>query len=104
MDARYPFVFYGGDWLAFGHFMIALSFVGPLRDPVRNVWIYDFGMIACVLVIPFAVIMGQVRGIPVFWRLIDCSFGVSGFMPMWYCRRYARELDAIELRTPGKTY
>jgi len=32
----YPFLFYGTDWLAFGHFVIALAFIGALRDPVRN--------------------------------------------------------------------
>jgi hypothetical protein len=48
----HPFIAYGTDWLAFGHFVIALAFVGALRDPVRNRWLFDFGLIACVLVIP----------------------------------------------------
>src|SRR5215469_6978485 len=52
--AKYPFIAYGTDWLAFGHFVIALAFVGALHDPVRNRWLYLFGMISCVLVIPFA--------------------------------------------------
>jgi hypothetical protein len=38
---RFPFVTYGTDWLAFGHFVIALAFVGALRDPVRNRWLYQ---------------------------------------------------------------
>ncbi len=29
-DARYPFLAYGTDWLAFGHLMIAIAFIGPL--------------------------------------------------------------------------
>lgn len=33
----YPFLFYGTDWLAFGHFTIALGFIGALRDPVRSI-------------------------------------------------------------------
>ena len=74
---NFPFLFYGTDWLAFGHFVIAVAFVGPLRDPVRNRWLFAFGMIACGLVIPYALIFGAVRGIPFWWRLIDCSFGVS---------------------------
>src|SRR5579883_901866 len=45
-----PFLFYGTDWLAFGHFMIALAFAGALRDPLRNRWLYQFGMIACAAV------------------------------------------------------
>ena len=92
-QAQHPFLFYGTDWLAFGHFMIALVFVGALRDPVRNRWLFDFGLIACVLVIPFAFIFGGLRGIPFWWRLIDCSFGVFGFIPLWLCRRWAMELE-----------
>jgi hypothetical protein len=34
------FLFYGTDWLAFGHFAIALAFIGALRDPVRNKWLF----------------------------------------------------------------
>ena len=73
--------------------MIAVAFIGPLRDPVRNRWLFDFGLIACVLVIPWAFGFGTLRGIPFWWRLIDCSFGVIGFVPLWYCRKWARELD-----------
>ena len=93
--ASNPFLFYGTDWLAFGHFMIAVAFIGPLRDPVRNRWLFDFGLAACVLVIPFAFVFGGIRGIPVWWRLIDCSFGVFGFIPLWLCRRWARDLELL---------
>ena len=34
--AAYPFMAYGTDWLAFGHFVIAIAFVGAVREPVRN--------------------------------------------------------------------
>lgn len=95
-QAHHPFLFYGTDWLAFGHFMIAVAFVGVLRDPVRNCWLFDFGLIACVLVIPFAFIFGGLRGIPIWWRLIDCSFGVLGFIPLWFCRKWAIELERCE--------
>ena len=91
--AAYPFMAYGTDWLAFGHFIIALAFVGALRDAVRNHWLFLFGMIACVLVIPYAMACGAVRGIPVYWRLIDCSFGVIGFIPLWFCWRWTGELE-----------
>ena len=92
MNARYPFMAYGTDWLAFAHFVIAIAFIGPWRDPARNVWVIDFGMIACLLVVPFAFIMGEVRGIPIGWRLIDCSFGVLGIIPLWICRREIEKL------------
>src|SRR5258708_34956825 len=58
-NAAYPFMAYGTDWLAFGHFMIAVAFIGALRDPVRNVWLFTFGMIACVLVVPYALIFAR---------------------------------------------
>lgn len=90
---QYPFLFYGTDWLAFGHFVIAIAFIGALRDPVRNRWLFDFGLIACVLVIPYAFVFGGLRGIPIWWRLIDCSFGVFGFIPLWFCRAWAMELE-----------
>lgn len=97
--AKYPFIAYGTDWLAFAHFVIAIAFIGPLRDPVKNVWVVEFGMIACALVVPFALVMGGVRGIPFGWRLIDCSFGVLGIIPLWLCRRLINEL--AEANPPG---
>jgi hypothetical protein len=78
----YPFIAYGTDWLAFGHLVIAVAFWGPLKDPVRNVWVVQFGMIACVAVVPLALIAGPVRGIPWWWQLIDISFGVLGILPL----------------------
>lgn len=91
--AKHRILFYGTDWLAFGHFVIAIVFIGALRDPVRNRWLFDFGLIACVLVIPFALVFGALRGIPFWWRLIDCSFGVFGFIPLYYCRKWAKEIE-----------
>ncbi len=86
-NVKYPFMAYGTDWLAFAHIVIAVVFIGPLRDPVKNIWVIEFGMIACVMVVPFALLMGAFRGIPIYWRLIDCSFGVFGILPLWWCRR-----------------
>lgn len=99
-NARHPFLAYGTDWLAFAHFVIAVAFIGPLRDPVRNVWVVEFGLVACVLVVPFALVMGGVRGIPIGWRLIDCSFGVFAFFPLWWCRARILRLEAA-LRLAG---
>ena len=95
-QVQHPFLFYGTDWLAFGHFVISLVFIGALRDPVRNRWLFDFGLIACGLVIPFALVFGELRGIPFWWRLIDCSFGVFGFVPLWFCRKWTIELEKLE--------
>jgi hypothetical protein len=95
-QAQHPFLFYGTDWLAFGHFVIAIVFIGALRDPIRNCWLFDFGLIACVLVIPYALVFGEIRGIPVWWRLMDCSFGIFGFIPLWLCRKWTKELEQRE--------
>lgn len=86
----YPFIPYGTDWLAFAHIAIAIAFIGPLRDPVKNIWVIEFGIIACILIIPTALICGSIRGIPLFWRLIDCSFGMFGIIPLWICRHYIK--------------
>ena len=90
---RYPFMAYGTDWLAFAHVMIAIAFIGPLRDPVRNIWVIQFGMIACAGVIPLALIAGAVRGIPFYWQLIDMSFGVFGIIPLLIVYRLIRKLE-----------
>jgi len=93
VSTGHAFLFYGTDWLAFGHFMIALAFVGALRDPIRNRWLFDFGLIACVVLVPYAFVFGAIRGIPFWWRLIDCSFGVFACIPLWMCRRWSAELE-----------
>lgn len=91
--AKYPFVGYGTDWLAFAHLVIAIAFIGPWRDPVQNRWVIDWGIIACALVVPLALICGPFRGIPFYWRLIDCSFGVAGVVPLLLVRKWIRELE-----------
>ncbi len=94
-DAEYPGVAYGTDWLAFAHLVLAVFFIGPLVNPVRNVWVLWAGLIACMLVIPLAMIAGPLRGIPFGWRLIDCSFGVFGAVPLLYCLNLVRKLGKI---------
>ena len=89
----YPFMAYGTDWLAFAHLAIAVAFLGPLGDPVRNKWVLVFGVIACAGVIPLALIAGPIRGIPFYWRLIDCSFGILGVIPLIICLRYVHLIE-----------
>jgi hypothetical protein len=91
----YPFIAYGYDWLAFAHFVLAVLFIGPLRNPVRNKWVIEFGMIACLLIIPFALIAGHIRGIPLWWRFIDCSFGLIGIIPLSICLKKITQLESI---------
>jgi hypothetical protein len=91
-NAAYPFLQYGYDWLAFAHIMIALFFIGPYKDPVRNIWVIEWAMIACICVLPLALICGPIRGIPFYWQLIDCSFGILGIIPLYICRRWIKKL------------
>lgn len=95
-NANYPFLAYGTDWLAFAHLVIAVAFIGPYIDPVRNKWVITFGLIACAGVIPLALIAGDIRGIPFSWRLIDCSFGVFGSIPLLLCRRLIIKFEATQ--------
>jgi len=90
---QYPFLAYGTDWLAFAHIVIAIVFIGPYIDPVRNKWIITFGLIACAGVIPLALIAGHIRGIPLGWRLIDCNFGLFGSIPLFLCRKAILTLE-----------
>jgi len=96
MTDKHAFLAYGYDWLAFGHFAIAVIFLGAIRDPVRNRWTVEAGMIACVLVVPYAIVFGQIRGIPIFWRVIDTLFGIVGIIPLWYVWRQLMRLEASQ--------
>jgi len=91
--AKYPWISYGSDWLAFAHIVIAVFFIGPLVNPVRNVWVLQAALVACALVLPLALVCGPIRQIPFGWRLIDCSFGVIGAIPLFYCLRLVKVLE-----------
>ncbi|MEU3403773.1 hypothetical protein ABZ766_07425 [Streptomyces sp. NPDC006670] len=95
-DAEYPFLLYGTDWLAFAHLVIAVFFYGVHRDPVRNIWIVEAGMVACVGIIPLALICGPIRGLPFGWSLIDMSFGVFGILPLLVLRRLIKRLETLQ--------
>ena len=92
-NQNYPFIGYGTDWLGFAHLVIAVAFVGPWRDPVKNKWIIEFGIIACLSIFPFAFIAGSIRGIPIFWRIVDCSFGIIGGLLLWKCYQKVKTLE-----------
>jgi len=94
-NAQYPFFAYGFDWLAFAHIVIALAFIGLYREPVRNKWLVSWAMICCIAIIPLAFICGEIRQIPILWRLVDCSFGVFGMIPLIYLRNLILKLEKI---------
>ena len=93
---RHPFLFYGYDWLAFAHIMIALLFIGPYKDPVRNKCVIDWGIVSCLAILPLAFIAGSIRGIPWFHILIDCSFGIVGIFPLLLVKRWIKQLETIQ--------
>jgi hypothetical protein len=95
-NVKYPMLAYGYDWLAFAHIVIAMAFLGPLKDPVKNAWIIDWAILACFAVIPLAFIAGPVRHIPIFHILIDCSFGIIGLIPLFICRHWIKQLKNKE--------
>ncbi|MGC4032211.1 MAG: hypothetical protein QM754_10865 [Tepidisphaeraceae bacterium] len=93
-----PFMFYGYDWLAFGHIAIALAFVPAWRQPLNHRWLFDYGLTLCGLVIVWAVCVGPFRGIPWGWTLVDCSFGVLGAVPLIIAKRV---VAAVERQGPS---
>lgn len=95
-SVRYPFLAYGTDWLAFAHLVLAVAFLGPLIDPIRNKWVLQFGVIVCLGVFALALIAGPLRGIPPLWRAIDCSFGFFGAIPLLICLSLIRRIEVRE--------
>jgi hypothetical protein len=94
-SARHPFLSYGTDWLGFAHLVIAVAFLGALRDPLRHAGVVDFGLVACAGVILFPWIAGPFRGIPIPWRLVDASFGLACAIPLLAARRDLRRLGVM---------
>lgn len=90
----HPFLAYGTDWLAFGHLCIAVFFIRPWFKPLDSDWVLRCGLVCCAAVIPTALIAGHIREIPLYWRLIDCSFGVFGALPLLYCLSLSRRMQA----------
>lgn len=96
IQASPKFLLYGFDWLAFAHYVIAMSFYGVWKDPVRNKWVIEWAMLASIAIFPLAFIMGYIRGIPFWWQLIDCSFGVVSMIPLIMIHRRIKVLEEQE--------
>jgi len=94
--SSYPFLAYGYDWLAFGHFIISIPFLMAVRDPLRHSWVITYGISACLAVLPFAIVFGALRGIPLFWRGVDTLFGIGGLIVLLVLRK---QLQALEHST-----
>ncbi len=90
---EYPFFLYGYDWLAFAHIVLAILFAGAIRDPVRNVWVVQFGLICCALVPLLALICVPLRGLPWVWVGIDFAFAPGAAAPLWIALRDIRRIE-----------
>lgn len=91
---RYPSLLYAGDWLAFAHILLAVLFLGAMKDPVRNLWVIQFGLLSCVAIVPFALVCGPIRGIPGIWTAVDCAFAPAAGIPLWIAYRDIRKEEA----------
>lgn len=92
-NSKYPMLAYGYDWLGFAHIIIAMAFIGPLKNPVRNIWVIEWGILSCIAIFPLAFIAGPARYIPFFHILIDCCFGVIGLIPLIICRNLIKKIS-----------
>ena len=92
-------VLYGTDWLAFAHIIIALFFVPVYLDPIRYKANLIIAMVACGAVFLLAFICGPIRGIPFFHQLIDCFFGLLGFIPLYYVYKKINSLQTNPSQT-----
>ncbi|MFB6307002.1 MAG: hypothetical protein ABEH43_08460 [Flavobacteriales bacterium] len=93
VNKKYPYLFYGYDWLAFAHIIIAIGFIGPIMQPVKNIWVVQFGITACIGIIPMSFIVGPIREVPFYWQLVDCLFGVLGVIPLIIVHKKIKELE-----------
>ena len=95
---KYDFMRYGFDWLGFAHLLIAIAFIGPLRDPVKNQWVVQWGMIAAALSIAVAFGWERVRNIPVWWSFIDAGISYVAFVLLWICNRWIGQLKMLSAK------
>ena len=95
VNAAYPFLFYGYDWLAFAHIVLAVLFLGAIQDPVRNVWVIQFGLISCALVPVMAGISIPLRGLPLWWFWVDFAFAPAAAIPLWIALRDIRNASHL---------
>jgi hypothetical protein len=96
LRAQYPFMFYGLDWLGFGFIVMAILFLGTIRDPIKNKWVIQWALINCILVIPFAAVFAPLRGMPWQWIFIDSSFGIVGVIPLIIILREIKKIESVK--------
>jgi hypothetical protein len=87
------FVLYIADWLAFAHLILTALFLMAIRDPVRNILVVRFGILCSLSVPLLAVTCVPLRGIPLFWILVDSSFALCA-IPLLLALRDLRLLES----------
>ena len=92
LDESNSFVLYVADWLAFAHLVLAALFLMALKDPIRNVLVVRFGILCSLSVPILAITYIPMRGIPLFWILIDSSFALCA-IPLWIALKDIRRLE-----------
>lgn len=94
--ADYHFLWYAGDWLAFAHIVLAILFAGAARDPVRNKWIVQCGLIMCALIPLLAGICIPIRGLPIFWFFVDSAFAPAAAIPLLIVLHDIRKVEQVQ--------
>ena len=89
---NYPVMAYCMDWLSYACVVFAIFLIGAIKDPVKNIWIIQVFMLACVLAAALPFIAGPFRGVPIFWRCLDGSFGLIGFLVLLMPYRLTKKL------------
>ena len=93
MNKEYPYMLYAHDWLAFAHIVLGILFAGAIKDPVRNKWIVQCGLIMCALVPVLAGICIPLRGLPLTWFWIDFAFAPAAALPLLIALRDIRAAE-----------
>jgi len=99
LDESNSFVLYIADWLAFAHLVLTALFLMALKDPIRNVLVVRFGILCSLSVPVLAITCIPMRGIPLFWILIDGSFALCA-IPLWIALKDIRKLEQERASNP----
>lgn len=100
MNANYRFMLYGYDWLAFAHIGLAILFAGAIRDPVKNIWVVQCGLILCILIPILAGICIPIRGLPSIWFLFDFIFAPGAGIPLLIALHDIRKIEKATVNPP----
>ncbi len=93
------FLFYATNRDGLSRILFALLFLGPYRDPVRNRWVINFGLLSCAALVLFAFVAGEIQGMPFLWRCADAAFALLCALPLLLCKHYIHLFEHITVST-----